>query len=57
MLILTRKKGESVAIGENIRIKVLSVKGSQVRLGVDAPGKVNVNREEQQIDVENTGSV
>jgi len=46
MLVLTRKKGETIAIGDNIQIQVLSVKGGQVRIGVDAPKEVRVNREE-----------
>jgi carbon storage regulator len=46
MLILTRKKGESIAIGDNIQIQVLNVKGGQVRIGIDAPREVRVNREE-----------
>ncbi len=46
MLVLTRKKGETIAIGDNIQIQVLSVKGGQVRIGVDAPREVRVNREE-----------
>jgi carbon storage regulator len=46
MLILTRKSGETITIGEDIQIRVLGVKGGQVRIGVDAPREVNVNREE-----------
>jgi len=46
MLILTRKVGETITIGENIQIQVLSVKGGQVRIGVEAPRDVMVNREE-----------
>ena len=46
MLILTRKSGETITIGENIQIRVLGVKGGQVRIGVDAPKEVAVNREE-----------
>jgi len=46
MLILTRKKGESIAIGDNIQIQVLNVKGGQVRIGIEAPRDVRVNREE-----------
>ncbi len=48
MLILTRKTGETITIGENIQVKVLSIKGGQVRIGIDAPREVNVNREEVQ---------
>jgi len=46
MLILTRKTGETITIGDNIQIQVLSVKGGQVRIGIDAPREVLVNREE-----------
>ena len=46
MLILTRKVGEAVMIGEDIAITVLRVKGNQVRLGVEAPKRVSVQREE-----------
>jgi carbon storage regulator len=46
MLVLTRKKGETITIGDNIQIQVLSVKGGQVRIGVEAPKEVRVSREE-----------
>jgi carbon storage regulator len=46
MLILTRRVGETVMIGENISVTVLGVKGNQVRLGVNAPKEVAVHREE-----------
>ncbi len=46
MLILTRKVGESVLIGDDISISVLSVCGNQVKLGVQAPKEVSVHREE-----------
>ncbi|MDX8383606.1 MAG: carbon storage regulator CsrA [Ghiorsea sp.] len=46
MLILTRKEGETITIGEKIQVKVLNVKGGQVRIGIDAPRDVSVNREE-----------
>lgn len=46
MLILTRREGESVRIGEDVTVTVVRVKGSQVRLGVDAPKKVSVQRVE-----------
>ena len=48
MLILTRRVGESVVIDGGITITVLSVKGAQVRLGVNAPKHVTVHREEIQ---------
>jgi carbon storage regulator len=46
MLILTRRVGESVRIGTEVTVTVLEVKGSQVRIGVDAPKNVAVHREE-----------
>lgn len=46
MLILTRRLNESILVGDNITITVLSVKGHQVRLGVSAPANVAVHREE-----------
>lgn len=46
MLILTRRVGESVVIGDDVSVTVLGVKGNQVRLGVNAPRDVAVHREE-----------
>ncbi|MAZ69214.1 MULTISPECIES: carbon storage regulator CsrA [Porticoccus] len=46
MLILTRRVGETLIIGDDVSVTVLGVKGNQVRLGVDAPKEVSVHREE-----------
>lgn len=46
MLILTRRVGESLMIGDNVTVTVLGVKGNQVRIGVNAPKDVAVHREE-----------
>jgi len=46
MLILTRKIGETITIGDDVTVTVLGVKGNQVRLGVGAPRTVAVHREE-----------
>jgi carbon storage regulator len=46
MLILTRKDGETLMVGDDIQVQVLGVKGNQVRLGVNAPKDVTVHREE-----------
>lgn len=46
MLILTRRVGEKLIIGENVTVTVLGVRGSQVRIGINAPRDVTVNREE-----------
>jgi len=46
MLILTRKMGESIIIGDNVRVNVLEIKGRQVRLGIEAPHEITIHREE-----------
>ena len=46
MLILTRKVGETLMIGDEIEVTILSLKGNQVRIGVNAPKDVPVHREE-----------
>ena len=58
MLILTRRIGETLIIGDNVTITVLGVKGNQVRLGVNAPKNVSVHREEiyERIQREHGGS-
>lgn len=46
MLVLTRKTGEAIQIGEDIEISVVSVKGDQVKLGINAPKHVEIHRKE-----------
>ncbi|HJN38285.1 MAG TPA: carbon storage regulator CsrA [Gammaproteobacteria bacterium] len=46
MLILTRRVGETLIIGDDVKVTVLGVRGHQVRIGVDAPKTVSVHREE-----------
>lgn len=46
MLILTRKVGESLLIGDDISVTILNIRGNQVKIGVDAPKDVSVHREE-----------
>ncbi|MBI4356704.1 MAG: carbon storage regulator CsrA [Gammaproteobacteria bacterium] len=46
MLILTRRVGETLMIGDNVSITVLGIKGNQVRIGINAPRDVAVHREE-----------
>jgi len=53
LLILTRRLGESINIGDNIKVTVLGIYGKQVRLGIDAPLKVVVHREEVYVKIQN----
>ena len=46
MLILTRKSGESITIGDDVKVTVVEVKGKQVRIGIDAPRSYTIHREE-----------
>ncbi len=52
MLILTRKLGESITIGDDIKVSVLGIRGRQVRLGIEAPTKVVVHREEIYVKIQ-----
>lgn len=58
MLVLTRKVGESIAIDDHIKIRVVQLKGKQVRLGIEAPRETKIHREEiyQSIQDENEGA-
>jgi len=55
LLVLTRKLGEKIQIGDDISILIMEIKGKQVRLGIDAPSTVKIHREEiyQKIQDEN----
>ncbi|MCU9594875.1 carbon storage regulator CsrA [Caldibacillus thermolactis] len=55
MLILSRKKGESIQIGDGIEVRIVAVQGDQVKIGIDAPKHVDVFRKEiyDQIQGEN----
>lgn len=46
MLILTRMSGESIVIGDSVRIKILSIKGNRAKVAIEAPDQVRILREE-----------
>ena len=46
MLILTRKVGESIVLGDTVKVKVIAIEGGQVKLGFDAPHEISIFREE-----------
>lgn len=52
MLVLTRKTGEVIQIGDNIEIYVVSVKGDQVKLGINAPRDVEIFRKEVYLEIQ-----
>ncbi len=59
MLVLTRKLNESIMIGDEVKITIIEVKGEQVKLGISAPRRIAVHREEvyQEIQKENKKAV
>ena len=52
MLVLTRKRNESIVIGDDIEVRVLSVVGEKVRIGIDAPRDVPVFRKEVYLEIQ-----
>jgi carbon storage regulator len=56
VLILTRRIGESLMVGDDVSISVLGVKGNQVRIGIDAPKDVAVHREEIYLKIQSEKS-
>jgi carbon storage regulator len=59
MLVLTRKSGEVITIGDDVRITVIGIEGSQVKIGIDAPKEVKVHRAEilERIRQENAAGI
>ena len=53
MLVLTRKLGESIAIDDHIKIRVVQIKGKQVRIGIEAPKDTKIHREEVYLAIQN----
>nr|WP_304216818.1 carbon storage regulator CsrA [Fredinandcohnia onubensis] len=53
MLVLTRKINESIKIGDDIEITILSVSGEQIKIGIDAPRHVEIHRKEVYLDIQN----
>ena len=56
MLVLTRREGETLVIDGDIKVTVLSIKGNQIRIGIDAPKEVPIHRQEL-LDVENEENI
>lgn len=52
MLVLTRKIGESIQIGEDIEITISSIKGDQVKIGINAPKNIEIHRKEIYIEIQ-----
>lgn len=56
MLVLTRKKNESIQIGEDIEIKILGIEGDQIKIGIEAPKSVDIYRKELYVDIKEQNS-
>jgi carbon storage regulator len=56
MLVLSRRQGEEIVIGDNIRLTVVAIQGNKVRLGVTAPPYVSIQREELRPKAEDCGA-
>jgi carbon storage regulator len=52
MLVLTRKKGEAIQIGNDIEITVLEIKGDQVKIGIRAPKNIDIHRKEVYLEIQ-----
>ena len=56
MLVLTRKKNESIQIGDDIEIKVIGIEGDQVKIGIAAPKSIEIYRKEIYVDIQEQNS-
>lgn len=56
MLVLARKKNEAIKIGDDIEIKILSIDGDQIKLGIEAPKSIEIHRKEVYLDIQNQNS-
>ncbi len=52
MLVLTRKKDQSIVVNDNIEITILDIQGDQVRIGINAPKSVSIHRKEVYIEIQ-----
>lgn len=57
MLVLTRKLNEVIKIGENIEIKVVSIDGEQIKLGIEAPAQIEIHRKEVYMAIQETNKL
>ena len=56
MLVLTRKTNEAIKIGDDIEVKILSIDGDQIKLGIDAPQAIEIHRKEVYLEIQNQNS-
>jgi carbon storage regulator len=56
MLVLTRKQSEAIKIGDDIEIKILSIDGDQIKLGIEAPQSIEIHRKEVYLDIQQQNS-